>query len=99
MLCAICYPSRLARSSKTGRESCPPAPPTSKIETMRTDEARPVHLKDYRPPDWLVEKVDLDVALHPTETRVRATLKLSPNPEAAAPAPIVLDGDGLTLTS
>src|SRR5436853_6222120 len=66
---------------------------------MRTEQARPIHLEDYRPPDWLVETVDLDVSLHPTQTRVRATLKLSPNPESEAPAPIVLDGDGLTLTS
>src|SRR3954451_17805517 len=66
---------------------------------MRTEQARPVRLENYRPPDWLVETVELDVSLHPTATKVRATLKMSPNPEAGAPAPIVLDGDGLTLTS
>lgn len=66
---------------------------------MRTEQARPVRLENYRPPDWLVETVELDVSLHPTATKVRATLKMSPNPQAAAPAPIVLDGDGLTLTS
>src|SRR3954469_18998624 len=66
---------------------------------MRTEQARPVRLENYRPPDWLVETVELDVSLHPTGTRVRATLKMSPNRQAGAPAPIVLDGDGLTLTS
>ena len=66
---------------------------------MRTEQARPVRLENYRPPDWLVETVDLDVSLHPTATKVRATLRMSPNPKAGAPAPIVLDGDGLTLTS
>ena len=30
---------------------------------MRTEEARPVRLKDYRPPDWLIETVELDVSL------------------------------------
>ena len=50
---------------------------------MRTEQASPVRLEDYRPPDWLVETVELDVSLHPTATTVRATLKLSPNPEAA----------------
>jgi aminopeptidase N len=65
---------------------------------MRTDTARPVRLEDYRPPDWLVETVELDVVLDPAVTRVRATLRLMPNPLAAAPAPVVLDGDGLTLT-
>ena len=63
---------------------------------MRTDTAQPVHLKDYRPPDWLVETVSLDFALHPTQTKVRAMLALRPNP-AAAVAPLVLDGDALTL--
>src|SRR3954447_2465527 len=65
---------------------------------MRTEQARPVRLENYRPPDWLVETVELDVSLHPTATKVRATLKISPNPQTV-PAPIVLDGDGLTLTS
>jgi aminopeptidase N len=64
---------------------------------MRTEEARPVRLEDYRPPDWLVETVELDVALDPTATRVRATLALKPNGTGGAPAPLVLDGDGLTL--
>ncbi|HEY6257097.1 MAG TPA: aminopeptidase N [Xanthobacteraceae bacterium] len=66
---------------------------------MRTEQAPPVCLKDYRPPDWLVETVDLDVSLDPTATRVRARLVLKPNPQGAAPAPLVLDGDGLDLRS
>src|SRR4029079_3363851 len=66
---------------------------------MRTEEHRPVRLSEYRPPDWLVETVDLDVKLHPTQTPVRATLKVKPNPAAGAPAPLTLDGDGLTLVS
>ena len=66
---------------------------------MRTEQARPIRLDAYRPPDWLVDTVDLDVSLDPTATRVRAALNLRPNPKAAAPAPVVLDGDGLTLVS
>ncbi len=66
---------------------------------MRTEQARPIRLQDYRPPDWLVETVDLDVSLDPTATRVRATLQVKPNPAAAAPAPLVLDGDGINLVS
>jgi aminopeptidase N len=65
---------------------------------MRTDIAHPIRLKDYRPPDWLVETVALDFSLHPTKTRVRATLALKPNPDSAA-APLMLDGDGLSLVS
>src|SRR6516162_8225907 len=66
---------------------------------MRTEQARPIRLIDYRPPDWLVETVELDVSLHPTQTRVRATLALRPNAQAQAPAPLMLDGDELQLTS
>jgi aminopeptidase N len=66
---------------------------------MRTEQARPVRLENYRPPDWLVETVELDVSLDPTASTVRATLKMSPSPQAAAPEPIVLDGDGLKLVS
>src|SRR5579859_2266305 len=65
---------------------------------MRTEEPRPVRLEDYRPPDWRIETVELDVALHPTATTVRAKLSVSPN-SAGAPAPLVLDGDELTLRS
>ena len=46
---------------------------------MRTEQALPVRLENYRPPDWLIETVHLDVSLHPTATTVRATLKLKPN--------------------
>jgi aminopeptidase N len=66
---------------------------------MRTEQAPPVRLQDYRPPDWLVETVDLDVSLDPKATRVRARLTLKPNPKAGAPTPLVLDGDGLDLRS
>ena len=64
---------------------------------MRTEEARPVRLEDYRQPDWVVETVELDVKLDPAATRVRATLALRPNGNGAAPAPLTLDGDGLDL--
>jgi aminopeptidase N len=66
---------------------------------MRTEQAPPVRLSDYRPPDWLVETVELDVALDRSATRVLARLSLKPNPQAAAAAPLVLDGDGLHLRS
>src|SRR3974377_1793804 len=59
----------------------------SRSKIMRTDTAQPIHLKDYRPPDWLVETVSLDFSLHPTKTKVCATLKLKPNPDEA-PAPL-----------
>src|SRR6187399_3364071 len=65
---------------------------------MRTDTAQPIRLQDYRPPEWLVDRVSLDVSLHPSSARVKATLWLKPNLASAA-APLVLDGDGLSLVS
>ncbi|MGH6853470.1 MAG: hypothetical protein ACREDJ_09840, partial [Methylocella sp.] len=62
---------------------------------MRTDAAEPVRLKDYRVPDYLIGKVDLDVKLHPAATRVTARLAIRPNPLGRANAALVLDGDGL----
>ena len=65
---------------------------------MRTEEPRPIRLQDYRPPDWLIETVELDVSLDANATRVRSKLRLKPN-AAGAPAPLVLDGEELKLAS
>jgi aminopeptidase N len=65
---------------------------------MRTEEPRPIRLSDYRPPDWLIETVELDVSLDSVATSVRAKLKLKPN-GASVPAPLVLDGEELKLRS
>ncbi|MFH6783674.1 MULTISPECIES: aminopeptidase N [Methylobacterium] len=56
-----------------------------------------VRLADYRPSDYLIDRVELDVRLHPTETRITATLAFRPNPAGEPGAPLVLDGDELTL--
>jgi len=63
---------------------------------MRTDVAQPVRLAEYRPADYLIDTVNLDVTLHDTATRVLARLAMRPNPAGRAAAPLVLDGDGLT---
>jgi len=64
---------------------------------MRTEQATAIRLQDYRPPDWLVDTVELDFSLDPEATRVRTRLQLRPNPAAEAAAPVVLEGDGLEL--
>jgi aminopeptidase N len=66
---------------------------------MRTETAPVVRLEDYRPSDFLIDKVELDVNLHPTETRVTATLVMRPNPAGRSDAPLILDGDELNLKS
>jgi aminopeptidase N len=62
---------------------------------MRTDIAEPVRLEDYRVPDYLIDKVALDVKLHASATRVVARLEIRPNPKGRTGASLVLDGDGL----
>jgi aminopeptidase N len=55
----------------------------------------PIRLADYRPADYLVDTVELDIRLNETATRVVSRLRLRPNPGGRASAPLVLDGDGL----
>jgi aminopeptidase N len=66
---------------------------------MRTEESPPIRLADYRPPDWLVDTVELDVRLDAEATLVRAMLLLRPNRVGGAPAPVVLNGEALVLRS
>jgi aminopeptidase N len=39
---------------------------------LRTDTPRPIKLKDYRAPDYVIDEVSLDFNLHPTATRVKS---------------------------
>lgn len=66
---------------------------------MRTEDAPLIRLEDYRPSDWLIDTVDLDVSLDAHKTRVRTLLALRPNPAGQAGAPLRLDGDELALAS
>jgi len=67
---------------------------------MKTEEPRTIYLKDYRPSPYLIEKVDLDVALAPENTRVRSRLKITANGNPNAPTgPLTLNGEKLELHS
>ena len=67
---------------------------------MKTDTPRPILLKNYRPPNYLIDAVNLDVSLHPTRTRVRAKLKIRRNPAYPGnPGPLRLDGEAIELES
>ncbi|MEL6218468.1 MAG: aminopeptidase N [Pseudomonadota bacterium] len=55
-------------------------------------------LADYRPPDWLVERVRLVFRLAPSATRVEATVRFRRNPERAGEGPADLRLDGRSLT-
>ena len=42
-----------------------------------------IYLKDYRPPSYLVETVDLHIELSPAQTRVCATIQIKANPDCS----------------
>src|SRR3981189_3130440 len=61
---------------------------------------QPTRLADYRPPDFLIDRLELEFTLGDTETRVKAHLTLRPNPDAKTPnPPLHLDGDELELAA
>jgi aminopeptidase N len=62
---------------------------------MREPQAKAIHLKDYTPPAFRVEHVELDVDIRDDHALVRARLQVVRN----APGPLVLDGDELELVS
>ncbi|MGF1553650.1 MAG: aminopeptidase N [Paracoccaceae bacterium] len=66
-----------------------------------TPRDQTVRLADYRAPDWLVERVSLDVDLAPRATRVTARIIFRRNETLADDAlpPLALDGRRLTLVS
>lgn len=67
---------------------------------MTNDTPKTIHLSDYQPPAFLVEKVALEFDLEPEDTRVLARLSLRRNPEHGhAGAPLRLEGEGMELVS
>jgi aminopeptidase N len=62
---------------------------------VREPQAKAVHLKDYTPPAFQVDTVDLDVDIREDHALVRAKLEI----RRTAPGPLVLDGDELELVS
>src|SRR3954469_22739873 len=69
--------------------------------TMDQGAPRAIHLKDYAPPPYRIETVELTVDLGEEVTTVRSRLGLAANPGrgAGAPPPLVLDGQDLHLVS
>jgi len=65
---------------------------------MKTDTPQTIYLKDYTPPAFFVDSVDLDFVIETGHTTVTATLAMRRNP--AVPAqPLVLDGEELETLS
>jgi aminopeptidase N len=66
---------------------------------MRTETGQVYKLKDYKPTDFVVERIDLTFELDPKETTVVSRVILHRREGVAADAPLVFDGDELTLDS
>jgi aminopeptidase N len=67
---------------------------------MREPASRAVHLKDYAPPPYLVERIALDVDIRAENAISKATLSVRRNPASQLKgAPLLLDGEGLELVS
>jgi aminopeptidase N len=65
---------------------------------MRTDNAKTIYLKDYRPPSYLVDQVALEFDLQDQKTRVTCRLQMHRNPDCRQQhADLVLDGEQLKL--
>src|SRR4030095_3955297 len=62
---------------------------------MREPQTKAIHLKDYAPPAFRIDSVELDVDIREDHALVRAQLQLRRN----ATGPLVLDGDELELVS
>ncbi len=62
-------------------------------------DPQPVYLSDYQPPAYQVTHTELTFDLDPATTRVTATLHMKRHASADAQAPLVLNGEHLTLIS
>ena len=61
----------------------------------REANPRTIRLEDYRPPEYLIDTVDLRFDLQPTGTRVQSVLTLRRNPAAAPVEVLRLHGEEL----
>ncbi len=65
---------------------------------MKEAQARSIYLKDYKAPDFLIDKIYLDVSLYEEKTTVVSRLSVRRNPESSnQTAALVLNGEELTL--
>jgi aminopeptidase N len=62
---------------------------------MRTEEPQVIKLSEYHPPQYVVREINLDFALDPETTRVRATSKMI----RTGQGPLILNGEQQKLIS
>ena len=64
---------------------------------MRPSSNMPVRLSEYRPSDFLIDEVYLDIRLDRTATKIFSRLSIRRNPNRPSSAALILDGDELSL--
>ncbi|MGI9231593.1 MAG: aminopeptidase N [Methylocystis sp.] len=64
---------------------------------MRPSSNTPVRLSEYRPSDFLIDAVYLDIRLDRTASKIFARLSIRRNPNSSSNTALILDGDELAL--
>ncbi|MBI1391805.1 MAG: aminopeptidase N [Alphaproteobacteria bacterium] len=98
--------ARIARSTAkrqgalASRPVAPPSPGPERFRLVRTDVSpAPTRLADYRPSDFVIDSIEMNVSLDPARTIVRSTLNVRRRDGAPADAPLRLNGESLELIS
>ncbi len=66
---------------------------------MRTDQAPVISRLQYEAPAYAIDQVTLEFDLDPERTRVKSRMQVRRMPGAAPTAPLLLDGEDITLQS
>ena len=66
---------------------------------MKDPRPQPIHRRDYRPPAFWIDAVDLAFELDEHRTRVTAKLTVRRNPDVPSEPNLRLDGERLELVS
>jgi len=64
---------------------------------MKKTQPLAIHRRDYRPPDYEIDAVELDFELEVETTRVRSRLEIRAADQSGEVRPLVLDGEALEL--
>lgn len=64
---------------------------------MRESQGQTIHLSDYKPPEYRVLTTELDIRLHPTQTRVQSKLLVERDKATQPGTAFHLDGDDVRL--
>lgn len=64
---------------------------------MSDTKSKPIYLKDYRPPSFLIDTVHIHIDLYEEETCVKTVLSLQRNSKIKTSEPLILNGEVMSL--